>query len=254
MPVTLGVQFSMPAGSKSAGGPGAGAAGGYTLNGRIICPVTLEPIEGINCTLMAGSLSGSSGVLQYTTETDAYGSYTFSDLPAGNYMLTSAKAGHMTDTSYFTVTRDMNMDFTSLKVEDWSLVMGTDHPYDATMAYVTAVVDRTGEGTPAVKDSITPKDFEKGGVTVDLHSNSGGKGANYEARCYFDAQGKADWSATSTTTTGVALFYRTRPVNTYTIKAAKTDHIFSDVKEVTAIKGQFTNYLINASDGSRKKQ
>ena len=129
------------------------------MNGRIICPVTLEPVEGINCTLTAGSLSRSSGVMQYTTETDAYGSYTFSDLPAGNYMLTSAKAGHVTDTSYFTITKDMNMDFTSLKVEDWSLVMGADHPYDATMAYVTAVVDCTGEGPPPVKNSVTSKGF-----------------------------------------------------------------------------------------------
>jgi hypothetical protein len=212
---------------------------GYAVGGRIISPVTLAPLPGMRCTLAA-----TSGTYIQSAATDIEGAYSFSGVPAGNCRLTTTKEGNITDTSYFTVTRDMTVNLTSLKEGEWSAVMGADHPYDATMAYVTAQVDHTGGGTPPVQAAMSSRDPGKDGVVVDLFSNTQGRGSGYESRCYFDVQGKADWNATATSSIGVALFYRTLPEGTYTMKAAKEAHTFDDITDVTPVRGEFTNYLM----------
>jgi hypothetical protein len=231
--------------SVSWGGPDSGTTTttGYAVSGKIISPVTLLPLPGMKCTLV-----GTSGTGAFSTITDAQGAYSFAGVPAGNYRLTTSRDGHITDTTYITVAQDYTVNLTSLRKDEWNTVMGADHPYDATKAYVTALVDHTGGGTPPVQGVASSKEPGKEGVVVDLFSNSGGKGSGYESRCYFNVQGKADWNATATSSTGVALFYKTLASDTYTMKAAKEAHTFNDITNVTPINGEFTNYLMNARD------
>lgn len=211
----------------------------YKVSGTIISPVSLQPIQGMTCTLNA--LDGSKSA---STTTDAQGSYSFSGLAAGNYKIITTKDGNITDNSFFTVTQDMTINLTSIKKDDWTTVMGADHPYDATKAYVSAAVDHTGGGTAPVKAAGSPRDTGKDGVVVDLFSNIKGKGSGYQARCYFDASGKADWNATATSTTGVALFYNTALNDKYTMVATKSGHTFDNATNIAPAQGQFTNYLM----------
>jgi hypothetical protein len=229
--------------STSWGGPESGTTTttGYTVSGKILSPVSLQPLPGMKCTL-----AGTSGAGAYSTMTDAQGAYAFSGVPAGNYRLTTTKEGHITDTTYFTVTRDYTVNLTSLRKDDWNTVIGADHPYDPTKAYVTALVDHTGGGTPSVQGDVSAKDPGKDGVEVDLFANSRGKGSGYEARCYFNAQGQPDWNGVATSSNGVALFYRTSASDTYTMKATKPNHTFDDITDVTPVNGEFTNYMMNA--------
>ncbi|MGV8122634.1 MAG: beta-1,3-glucanase family protein [Candidatus Xenobiia bacterium LiM19] len=217
----------------------------YTVSGRIISPVSLQPIEGMTCGLQAVDGMKAKGTDQ-TTTTDSQGNYSFSGLAAGAYRMTTTMSGHITDNSYFTVSQNMTINQTSLKTDEWASVMGADHPYDASLAYVTAIVDHTGGGTPPVSGSASARDAGKDGVVVDISSNSKGKGSGYESRCYMNAQGTADWSATSTSSTGVALFYKASPADTYTMTATKSGHTFDDITDIAPIKGEFTNYMMNA--------
>ncbi|MDQ7826211.1 MAG: carboxypeptidase regulatory-like domain-containing protein [Candidatus Eremiobacteraeota bacterium] len=230
-------------------GGGSQGAATYKVSGTIVSPITLQPIQGMACSLQA--LDGSKSAL---TTTDAQGSYSFSDLAAGNYRLVTTRDGNITDNSYFTVTQDMTINQTSIKKDDWTVVMGADHPYDATKAYVSAVVDHTGGGTPPVKTAGSPRDAGKDGVVVDLFSKAKARGSGYQARCYFDASGKADWNATSTSSSGVALFYQASSSDSYTMVATKSGHTFDNVNNIAPVQGEFTNYLMNSkSAGSAVK-
>jgi len=211
----------------------------YKVSGTIISPVTLQPIPGMTCAIQA--LDGS---MSSTTTTDAKGAYSFSGLASGNYKIVTTKDGNITDNSFFTVTQDMTINLTSIKKDDWNTVMGADHPYDATKAYVSAAVDHTGGGTIPVKKAVGTRDSGRDGVVVDLFSGLKGKGTGYQARCYFDASGKADWTATATSSTGVALFYNTAPDDKYTMVTTKSGHTFDNVTNIAPVKGEFTNYLV----------
>ncbi len=232
-------------------GGGSDIPSGYTVSGKIISPVTLAPIQGMKCTLQAIDGTKAAGVA-YTTTTDDQGNYSFAGMEAGSYRMTTAKEGNITDNSYFTVSQNMTVNQTSVKKDEWTAVMGADHPYDASMAYVSAVVDHTGGGTPPVRGTASSKDPGKDGVVVDLFSASKGKGSGYQARCYMDAQGNADWNATSTSSTGVALFYKAAPTDTYTMTASRANHAFDDVTGIAPVKGEFTNYMMNGKTSSGK--
>lgn len=222
----------------------------YTVSGRIISPVSLAPIEGITCVLESGYESKGT-VVSYTTRTDNTGNYSFPGICSGNYKLRTTKDGNIPDNSFFNVTQNKKVNLTSISKSEWDTVMGSNHPYDSTQAYVSAFVDHTGAGTPPVNGIVASREPGKEGVKVDLFSN-GTKGSGYQSRCYFDANGKADWNATSTSKTGVAMFYSVLPGNKYTMKAAKTGHSFNDVTDVSPVKGEFTNYMINAKDENTK--
>lgn len=230
---------------------GSESAAKYTVSGKIISPVSLQPVEGMTCTLQLVDRKGTKSSVQ-TTTTDAEGAYSFSGLEAGTYRMITSRSGHITDNSYFTVSQDMTVNQTSLKTDEWTTVMGTDHPYDPSMAYVSAIVDHTGGGTPPVTAGKGTKDPGKDGVVVDLFSQSKAKGSGYQARCYMDTQGRADWSATSTSSTGVALFYKTSPTDTYTLTATKSGHVFDNVASIAPVQGEFTNYMMNAKGSGTK--
>lgn len=227
-------------------GDGSSTTGTYTISGKIVSPVSLTPVQGMKCTLE--SLSGSA-FYSSSGVTDSQGAYSFTGVPAGNCRLITKKDGNITDNSYFTVTRDMVINVMSLKQDEWTSVMGIEHPYDSTMAYVSAVIDHTGGGTPPIPTSKDLKETGREGVAVDLFSNSKSKGSGYKSRCYMDTNGKADWSATSTSTRGVALFYKVQPDDTYTMTAAKTGKTFNNVTNITPAKGEFTNYLMSQQAG-----
>jgi len=139
----------------------------YSVSGRIISPVSLQPVEGMTCSLQAVDGTKVKGTAQ-TTATDTQGNYSFSGLTSGAYRMTTTKSGHITDNSYFTVSQNMTVNQTSLKTDEWASVMGADHPYDANQAYVTAIVDHTGGGTPPVSGSASAREAGNDGVVVDL--------------------------------------------------------------------------------------
>jgi len=232
--------------SMSYWGDGASTAATYTISGRIVSPVSLDPVQGMTCTLesVSGSVFFSS-----STVTDSQGAYSFSGVPAADCRLVTKKYGNITDNSYFTVTRNMVINVMSMKQDEWTSVMGIEHPYDSTMAYVSAVIDHTGGGTPPIPTSKDLKETGREGVTVDLFSNSKAKGSGYHSRGYINENGAVDWTATSTSTRGVALFYKVQPTDTYTMTAAKTGKTFSNITNIAPAKGEFTNYLMYQQAG-----
>lgn len=241
-----GCSTSNSSDSMSYWGDGSSTTATYTVSGNIVSPVTLNPVQGMSCTLesISGSASYSSSAV-----TDSQGAYSFTGVPAGNCRLITKKDGNITDNSYFTVTRNMVINVMSLKQDEWTTVMGIEHPYDSTMAYVSAVIDHTGGGTPPIPTSKDLKETGREGVAVDLFSNSKAKGSGYQSRCYMNTDGRADWNATSTSTRGVALFYKVQSNDTYTMTAAKTGQTFNNVTNITPAKGEFTNYLMYQQAG-----
>ncbi|MDQ7825906.1 MAG: beta-1,3-glucanase family protein [Candidatus Eremiobacteraeota bacterium] len=227
-------------------GNGSTTAATSTVSGKIVSPFTLQPLQGVSCTLEA--VSGSSYSAS-TALTDSQGAYSFSGVPSGSYRLTTKKEGNITDAMYFTVTQDMVINVISMKNDEWMAVMGTDHPYDATMAYVSAVIDSTGGGTLPIPSSAASKEAGRDKVLVDLFSAGKAKGSGYQSRSYMDAQGKADWNATSTSTRGTALFYKVKPADTYTMTAVKAGKTIKSVTVTTPAQGQVTNYLMTQQDG-----
>lgn len=206
---------------------------GYTVSGVVKSPVSLAPVQGVTCSLETNS--GTKAVIS-TTTTDSNGQYSFSGVTSGDYRLVTSKDGHYKDTTFLNVSSDHTVDLLTVKSDEWSTLMGSDHPYDSTKAYVSVMVDHTGSGTA--------KDPGKDGVKVELVSNTGKKGTGYEARGYINANGQMDWNSSASSSAGVALFYKTIPDDTYTMKASKDAHTFNDVTNVTPVKGEFTNYIM----------
>ncbi|MDQ7826417.1 MAG: beta-1,3-glucanase family protein [Candidatus Eremiobacteraeota bacterium] len=230
-----------------------GAETGFKVSGIMTSSATQAPLEGINCTLEATSGTTAS---RYTTVTDAQGAYSFSGVPAGDYRLTTSKEGYYTDNTYFTVAADTVLNWSTMKTDEWTAVMGADHPYDSTMAYVSSLVypvggsrNSAGSGTAAV----ISRGAGTSGVSVDIFQSGKGRGTGYTARGYISAAGQVDWSATVTSEAGEALFYKASPTDTYTMTASKAGQSFDTVSGITPAKGEFTNYVMYTRDSAGVK-
>jgi len=197
----------------------------YSVSGTITDTGTHAPVSGATCRLQ--SESGEDRYSQ-VTETDSSGSYSFSGAPAGNYVLIISAVNYVTLNAHF----ELNVNAVNLSpaipsISRWNTDIGdTNHPYDTASGYlVIRVMNSMGVGIEGAAVSCNP--------------------AAYSALGYVSATtGTPDWTATSTSTAGVAFFYKVTPGQSYTVTSALSGYYFAPLTGVTVIAGQISSYNV----------
>ncbi|MGV8119957.1 MAG: carboxypeptidase regulatory-like domain-containing protein [Candidatus Xenobiia bacterium LiM19] len=197
----------------------------YSVSGTITETGTHAPVSGAFCRLQSESESDS---YSQVTATDSSGNYSFSGAPAGNYVLIISAVSYVTLNAHFTLNENVvNLSPAIPSISRWDTDIGdTNHPYNTASGYlVIRVMNNMGAGLEGAAVSCNP--------------------AAYSALGYINATtGTPDWTASSTSTAGVAFFYNVTPGQSYTVTSALSGYNFVPLTGVTVIAGQISSYNV----------
>jgi len=210
-----------------------------------------QPVEGVTCTLEVYGL-GIAGSVIYTAQTDSSGKYSFPNISAGRYKLSTTKDGYVKVNTIFNASNSQiysTVNVIMVRYDEWNAVMGSDHPYNANTGYimVTTMDSVITDGTRG-KD-MTAQFDPMGSVSVQLVSNKDGAHVVYQSRGYLNNNGTMDWSVMVTFAKGIAFFYDVRTGEASTISATKSGYYFTTVTDAVSSAGEINHYILIGTKG-----
>jgi len=219
----------------------------FTVKG-VVTNSQAQAVGGATCSLETYGL-GIAGSVIYTAQTDSSGKYSFPNISAGKYKLTASKDGYVKVNTIFNASNSQiysTVNVIMVRYDEWSSVMGSDHPYNANTGYVmvTAMDSVLTEGDLGRDSEITAQFDPMGSVSVELVSNKDGAPVVYQSRGYLNNNGTMDWSAPVTFAKGISCFYDVRTGETCTISATKSGYYFTTETDAATTAGEINHYIL----------
>ena len=224
--ILMGCSGGSDSGGSASGGSGGDTGGGTTTTTYICSGKISDLVNGSGLSTATCSLNGSSSKgerYSNSVATDSNGSYSFTNVPAGNYTLQVTSSYYVTINDNFAISTDTVRNDSLINVNDWNTLMSdTTHPYDTSTGYVVVnIYDRQTGGISGATVACTP--------------------ATYSGLGYVTTNGTINWNASSTTANGGAFFYKVTPGQSYTLSVSNTDTSFSSVS-ATVKAGEISIY------------